>query len=186
MQLVGHWSLCGAVNVRKSLGVRAVRSGARATLQQLPVHEAAPPMAMRGALVEPMCRSDTGALELVPQIGQTQHQFATGLTAGGCGRLQVMDRLEEHLRLIAQALRSGDSDAARDADRRWEAQGPPNGPLTYTPGLARQLAELGRLSDEQGSEAAVRFVAALGRLTAPAYASPQMRLRMARDATVAK
>lgn len=106
-----------------------------------------------------------------------------------------MGRVEVQLRLIADALRRGDGEAARVEERRLDACilesfRPHSGAApAYTPGVAGQLAELARLSDERGpgrGGAAERFASAVARLTYLTYAGPEVRLRVAQDAAVAK
>lgn len=61
----------------------------------------------------------------------------------------------------------------------------PGDGLTYTPGTANQLAELGRLS-EQGTGSSCAFVQALLHCSGRSPAGAGTRLRIARDPAVAR
>lgn len=96
-------------------------------------------------------------------------------------------RVEEQLRLCVEARRRGDGDAVAAADAALDAcmQDLPQR-LSYTPGIAQQLAEWARLLHEQGpsSAAAIGFARAVARCTRADTAGPELRVRMAQDPAV--
>lgn len=101
----------------------------------------------------------------------------------------VDERVERGLRRSAEALRRGDAAAAFKALADCTEDSALLQGLTYTPGIAQQLAELGALSDEQGPRSEnVRlvFIDAVARCTERLPAGHWLCLHVARDPAVAR